>query len=146
MKFAFVSHVLPPSWSGQAVVIYRLLKGLNPEDYCLVSQGDCDADASRDEYTQRLSAHHYQLPPTFESRRGFVNIPFNIFARARHILHRWAGVGGTLGFTDLSRRALALQPLLDRPQPLVLDQLRDGIDEIARLMAGASPTFWPRRA
>ena len=85
MKFAFVSHVLPPSWSGQAVVIYRLLKGLNPEDYCLVSQGDCDADASRDEYTQRLSAHHYQLPPTFESRRGFVNIPFNIFARARHI-------------------------------------------------------------
>ena len=62
------------------------------------------------------------------------------FARARHILHRWAGVGGTLGFTELSRRALALQPLLDRPQPLVLDQLRDGIDEIARLMAGASPS------
>jgi DNA-binding response OmpR family regulator len=61
-------------------------------------------------------------------------------ARARQILHRWAGVGGTLGFPDLSRRALALQPLLDQPLPAVVDQLRDGIDQIAHVMASASHT------
>src|SRR5437763_4316724 len=93
MKFAFVSHVLPPSWSGQAVVIYRLLKGLNPDDDCLISAGDYADDASEDEYTERLSARYYQLPSLFENRfgktihlnRGFVNIPINILSRARHI-------------------------------------------------------------
>jgi glycosyltransferase involved in cell wall biosynthesis len=37
-KFAFVSHVLPPSWSGQAVVIGRILRDLEPGNYCLISK------------------------------------------------------------------------------------------------------------
>ena len=39
-RFAFVSHILPPSWSGQAVVIGRLLRDLDPEQYCLISGQD----------------------------------------------------------------------------------------------------------
>ena len=38
-KFAFVSHVLPPSPSGQAVVIFRLLREFDPEEYVLISIG-----------------------------------------------------------------------------------------------------------
>lgn len=93
MKFAFVSHVLPPSWSGQAVVIYRLLKELNPEDYCLISCGDGAAPASCNESTECLKSHYFSLSPTREKRlgrrlglnRGFVNIPVNILSRAREI-------------------------------------------------------------
>lgn len=39
-KFAFVSHVLPPSWSGQAVIIGRLLRDMDPRNYCLISRQD----------------------------------------------------------------------------------------------------------
>ena len=94
MKFAFVSHILPPSWSGQAVVIYRLLKELNPNDYCLISRESYDdLSASKDESTGRLPARYYQLPPLFQKQigriiglnRGFINIPVNILARARRI-------------------------------------------------------------
>jgi DNA-binding response OmpR family regulator len=54
-------------------------------------------------------------------------------ARWRQVLHRWTGVGGTLGFTEISRRALELQTLLDEPDAGATDRLRAGIDEIARL-------------
>lgn len=37
MKVAFVSESLPPSKTGQALVLSRLLGGWNPSDYCLVS-------------------------------------------------------------------------------------------------------------
>jgi len=59
-------------------------------------------------------------------------------ARARKIFHRWTGLGGTLGFPDLSRRALALQPLLECPLPTVLDRLREGIDTVARTVTSAA--------
>jgi DNA-binding response OmpR family regulator len=59
--------------------------------------------------------------------------------RARQILHRWTGVGGTLGFHDLSRRAMALQPLLDHSLPAVVDRLREGFDAAARAMTAAPP-------
>ncbi len=39
-RFAFVSHVLPPSWSGQAMVIGRLLRDLDPGNYCLITSQD----------------------------------------------------------------------------------------------------------
>jgi glycosyltransferase involved in cell wall biosynthesis len=35
--FALVSHVLPPSWSGQAVVLGRILANLEPDQYCLIA-------------------------------------------------------------------------------------------------------------
>ncbi len=40
MKIAFVSHVLPPSWSGQSVMIGRILKNISPTLYCLILTED----------------------------------------------------------------------------------------------------------
>lgn len=37
-KFVIVSHILPPSPSGQAVMLYRLLSDLHPSQYCLISK------------------------------------------------------------------------------------------------------------
>lgn len=37
VEFALVSEVVPPSWSGQAVLIRRLLTGVDPRAYCLLT-------------------------------------------------------------------------------------------------------------
>lgn len=39
LSFAFVSHVLPPGWSGQAMVMARLLNCIPRETVLLISQG-----------------------------------------------------------------------------------------------------------
>jgi len=49
MKVAFVSESLPPSKTGQAMVLSRLLGGWSPSDYCLISAhapGGTDAEAA----------------------------------------------------------------------------------------------------
>lgn len=62
MKFAFVSSGLPPSWSGQSVVIYRLLKDFNPEDYCLITQDYGQGSRHREEKAGRLRGNYYYIP------------------------------------------------------------------------------------
>lgn len=62
MKFGLTSIVLPPSYNGQAIALYNLLSGIDPGDYCLISQryfgkkidegGIC---------TQRLEAPYYHI-------------------------------------------------------------------------------------
>ncbi len=37
VKLAVLSHVLPPAPSVGGVLVYRILKDLNPDDYCLLS-------------------------------------------------------------------------------------------------------------
>ena len=37
-RFAVLSHILPPSPSGQAVALGRILRDLRPEYYCLISK------------------------------------------------------------------------------------------------------------
>jgi hypothetical protein len=54
VKLGVLSHVLPPSTTGQAVVLYRLLSGLDPESYCLI--------ASPRRHPWTLSADIPQLP------------------------------------------------------------------------------------
>ena len=70
MKFALVSRVLPPSSSGQAVMIYRLLRGLHPDNYCLISVQNYAAPSDRNEYSGRLSGRYYHLFPQFQLTRG----------------------------------------------------------------------------
>ena len=60
MKFALVSEVVPPSWSGQAVLIGRLLEGIDPAAFCLVTS---DQGRYRGEHTGALRARHHRLPP-----------------------------------------------------------------------------------
>ncbi len=65
IKFALVSHVLPPSWSGQAVVLHRLLRALDPDCYCLISLQSYDPQAYKGDMSSRLKARYYCLNPGF---------------------------------------------------------------------------------
>lgn len=90
-RFAFVSHVLPPSWSGQAVVIGRLLEGMDPDRYCLISRQNYDPKIYQGKVSSRLPARYYCVPPEFRIGSRFVpglrtaNILLQIFLRARQI-------------------------------------------------------------
>lgn len=68
-KIAFLSHVLPPSWSGQAVMIRRVLKNLPPDVYCLLSKTDYSKISSKPEntndYLNKLPAIYYHIPSFF---------------------------------------------------------------------------------
>jgi glycosyltransferase involved in cell wall biosynthesis len=94
MKFALVSHVLPPSWSGQSMMIYRLLKDLDAEAYCLISSEDY-SDTSDNNYSEKLSGRYYHLRPESHIERGsryrhlqnLANIMLGIVQRATNI-HR----------------------------------------------------------
>jgi glycosyltransferase involved in cell wall biosynthesis len=69
MKFALISQVVPPSWSGQAVLIRRLLDGVEPAAYCLLIS---DNGYYRDGRTGRLGAKYHHLPrlPRIDWGRG----------------------------------------------------------------------------
>lgn len=60
MKIAFVSHVLPPSWSGQSVMIGRILRYISPEKYCLISTENYQKEKDRN--TGFLPGKYYALP------------------------------------------------------------------------------------
>lgn len=59
VEFALVSEVVPPSWSGQAVLIRRLLAGLDPRAYCLLTS---DQGIYGGEHIQGLETTCYRLP------------------------------------------------------------------------------------
>lgn len=74
MKFSLISHVLPPSWSGQAVMIYRILRGIDPHTYVLISkQNYIKQDISS--YTNRLDGKYYHISAGI-SQKIFGRIPF----------------------------------------------------------------------
>lgn len=93
MRFALLSHVMPPSWSGQAVVLARLLEGLDPSEYCLIS---AQAQPTADEtFTRPLGAKYYHLPHEYIVNRGYrfglnyvreiINFLHGVFKRARRL-------------------------------------------------------------
>ena len=95
IRFALISHRLPPSGSGQALVIYRMLQCLSPDSYCLISSERYDGDQPGDNYSRKLPAHYHHLPPPFRVNRGHrfglyrlregVNIPLAVAQHARRI-------------------------------------------------------------
>ncbi len=88
MKFAFVSSGLPPSWSGQSVVIYRLLKDFSAEDYCLITQDYGQGSGHREKKEGRLRGKYFYIPRRYSIpvawRYGLVRWA-NIQMRAKHI-------------------------------------------------------------
>lgn len=64
MKFAIISHVLPPSWSGQAMILFKLLKDVNPSDYILISREDYMTDNIQN-FSNKLPGKYYSLPRLF---------------------------------------------------------------------------------
>ncbi|MBA2341203.1 MAG: glycosyltransferase [Pyrinomonadaceae bacterium] len=95
MKFALISHILPPSASGQAMLIYRLLKDFDPDSYCLISGPDYDIGASSYNASHALPSKYHYYPHTEFFKRGTrfglakwreaVNILPSVISRARHI-------------------------------------------------------------
>ncbi|MBI4523162.1 MAG: glycosyltransferase [Deltaproteobacteria bacterium] len=95
MKFALVSHTLPPSLSGQAIMIYRLLSSVDPSQYCLLSRQDYSKRVRDEGSNQRLPTRYYHLPIRWELKRGyrfglarvreFVNVPLGILSRGFQI-------------------------------------------------------------
>lgn len=68
-KLAIVSCVVPPSPSGQAMVLFRLLRDLSGDDYCLISV-DSAAKQSPNKVADSLPTRYYPLhPPEFRIRR-----------------------------------------------------------------------------
>lgn len=69
MKFAVFSHVLPPSGSGQGVMLYRLLEPVPKEDYVLISCKSEEYSRSEPNSSKRLNSKYYFLktPPKAEA-------------------------------------------------------------------------------
>lgn len=76
-KFAIVSHVFPPSWSGQSVVLGRLLKDIDPESYILISHKNNDIDNKNCE--NELSGKHFFIKTLYSSPNKSPYHGFRIF-------------------------------------------------------------------
>jgi glycosyltransferase involved in cell wall biosynthesis len=62
-KLALISHILPPSPSGQAIMLYRLLRDWDARDYCLLSRNDYRLWKGVQGQLLRLKARYYHLKP-----------------------------------------------------------------------------------
>jgi glycosyltransferase involved in cell wall biosynthesis len=69
MKVAIISHVLPPVWSGQSILISRLLRDRPPEEYCLISEHDW-AKGAANQSSPRLPGNYHVLSTKGLLRRG----------------------------------------------------------------------------
>ena len=93
MKAAIVSNPLPPASSGQAMMLYRLLKDVDPDQYCLISTVDIDDQGEN--YSQRLGGKYFVISTGSELARGYrfglsflrelYNVSFGAYMRARQI-------------------------------------------------------------
>ena len=87
-KFAVLSHVLPPSSSGQSVMLYRILSLIDSSDYYLIASRPFGDDS----VGRRLQSQIYNLPsePTLrfghQQIRNIANLFVSIFARTRNLL------------------------------------------------------------
>jgi DNA-binding response OmpR family regulator/HPt (histidine-containing phosphotransfer) domain-containing protein len=61
----------------------------------------------------------------------------------RKALHRWAGVGGTLGFPEITTTARDLESMAANPQPDQTEDLGLGLSELLELFTTATPVELP---
>jgi glycosyltransferase involved in cell wall biosynthesis len=60
-KFAILSHSLPPSSTGQAIMLYRLVEGIPAENFCLLSKENYSSRISGFENHDRIPARYYWI-------------------------------------------------------------------------------------
>ncbi|HOC78369.1 MAG TPA: glycosyltransferase family 4 protein [Methanofastidiosum sp.] len=84
MKVTLISHVLPPSLSGQAMIIYKLLKDLNASNYFLISIENYTKNRKIREYSNKLSGKYYFLSGIFP-RIVIINKGINKLKRVLNI-------------------------------------------------------------
>jgi len=73
-KFAFISLGLPPSQSGQSVVIYHLLKEFDPAMYCLITLKNFHLYKNLGNCSARLLAHHHFVNPDYQIIRILITV------------------------------------------------------------------------
>jgi len=94
-KIAILSHVLPPAASGQAIVLYRLLRKLPDSQYILISRENYHDSGCANAATEKLSGRYFCLKPAFQLPKlsrfriswltGLFNLPWAIYSRAKHL-------------------------------------------------------------
>jgi glycosyltransferase involved in cell wall biosynthesis len=68
MKFAIISPVLPPSPSGQAIVLFRLLKNIDPEQFILISPKRYNRiNKKKQNSSEKLGSKYYHVTHFFYS-------------------------------------------------------------------------------
>ena len=70
-KFAILSHVLPPSSSGQAVMLYRILESIPKENYCLISRENYNLKGYVKNASKKLPAKYYTLKTNINDGKYF---------------------------------------------------------------------------
>jgi glycosyltransferase involved in cell wall biosynthesis len=71
-KLALVSLGLPPSQSGQSIVLYHLLKEIPPENYCLITLRNFHLYRYLKSSSTKLSGRYYFLHPDYQIVRLLV--------------------------------------------------------------------------
>jgi len=82
LKVAWVSNILPPSHTAHAAILHRLLRGRDPETYCLLSGRDY-VNTPHDEWSERLPGRYYHLQ-SLRLTRGY---RFGMKALRIHLNH-----------------------------------------------------------
>jgi glycosyltransferase involved in cell wall biosynthesis len=95
-KFALLSHILPPSPSGQAVMLYRILSGIKKDTYYLINTRDGLVPAKNLDDQFRLQGQYFYLPPEPTINHAYlfglswilkiINIFIRLYVRTRNIL------------------------------------------------------------
>jgi glycosyltransferase involved in cell wall biosynthesis len=95
-KFALLSHILPPSPSGQPVILYRILSGLKEDAYYLINTRFSSRPEKNTDDRFRLRGKYYYLPPepVFNHVHCFglseiikaINVFIKFYVRTRNIL------------------------------------------------------------
>jgi len=98
VKLGVLSHILPPSPSGQAMVLYRLFRDFDPKGYCLISKTKYEFDPYdwRQKSESKLLSKYLHLPPENQMKglRSFIfrnflkplSAFYQVYQRAKNIL------------------------------------------------------------
>ena len=71
-RFALISTALPPSQSGQSTVLFQILRCINPDKYCLITQKNFHQYSIKPKCSTQLTAHYYYLSPDYQFVRLFI--------------------------------------------------------------------------
>jgi len=84
-----------------------------------------------------------------ETRHMLESLPYGFdVQKAQRFLHRWAGIAGTLGYSEITRKARESEQLLREPLAAIGEAFRQRLQEIASCFAAAASAHpvgrvWP---
>nr|WP_320161340.1 glycosyltransferase [uncultured Methanoregula sp.] len=81
-RFALLSLGLPPSQSGQSMVLFHILKNIDPDKYCLITQKNLHLYSIKPTCSSRLPANYHYLHPDYQFIRMFIRAASMIGSRS----------------------------------------------------------------